>query len=359
MLIQKARIPIKDVILIGMLPNFFKKLVYRLRGYKIGKNVSIGFGSIVNAKEVEIGDNTSIGFLTIIRGKKITIGNYVSIGSISFLDTPYIEIGDGTKINEQVFVGGLQFPDSKFIVGRNCQIMQMTFINPAKSVTIGDDSGIGGHCLIFGHTSWLSIFEGYPVDFQPIEIGKSVSVAWGAFILPGTKIGDGAVIGAQSVASRTIPPRCIAVGFPARVVKKYPDFPTEVTDSQKIDFLKRIVNEMLTSFQNSGLLCSPNGNVYRVVLVREGWFGEKRKEWTLGVSYGAEEQLDALPPKMDVNVFLSLLTIPTSVRKHLDSKSIMWIDIEKKEQSDFTNDLGEEVLLFLRRYGARFFRVKT
>ena len=359
MLIEKPRLPVKDILLFGILPNFIKKMVYRLKGYKIGKNVSIGFGSIVDAKEVEIGDNTSIGFFTVIRGRKVRIGNYVTIGSTTFLDTPHIEIGDGTKINEQVFVGGLQFPDSKFVIGRNCQIMQMSFINPARSVTIGDDSGIGGHCLIFGHTSWLSIFEGYPVDFQPIDIGKSVSIAWGVFILPGSQIGDGAVIGARSVVTRVVPPRCLAVGFPARVVSKYPDFPTEVTDSQKIDFLKKIVNEMVTFFQDSSLLCSPNGNVYHVVSVRKGWSGERRKEWRLGVSYGTEGKVNGLPSETDVDVLLSLWAIPTSVRKHLGSRNIMWIDIEKKEQSSLTNDLGEEVLLFLRRYGVRFFRVEA
>ena len=225
MLIQKSRIPIKDILLIGFFPCFIKKLVHRLKGYKIGKGVSIGFGSVICAEEVTIGDHTTIGFFTVIRGKNITIGSHVSIGSTTILDTAYIEIGDGSKINEQVFIGGLQFPDSKFVLGKNCQIMQMSFINPAKSIVIGDDSGIGGHCLIFGHTTWLSEFEGYPVEFKPIEIGKSVSVAWRVFLLPGTKIGDGAVVGANSLVHRTIPPRCLAMGFPARVVSKFPDFP--------------------------------------------------------------------------------------------------------------------------------------
>ena len=112
--------------------------------------------------------------------------------------------------------------------------MQMSFINPARSIVVGDDTGIGGHCLLFGHTSWLSQFEGYPVEFDTIEIGNSVSLAWRVFILPGTKIGDGAVIGANSLVHRTIPPKCLAVGFPARVVSKYPDFPREIADEEKV-----------------------------------------------------------------------------------------------------------------------------
>ena len=117
MLLEKPRIPMRDVLLFGLLPGILKIWVYRLRGYRIGKRVSIGFGSVICADQVEVGDDTKIGFLTIIRGKQVKIGARVQIGSTTFLDTPFMEIGDGTKINEQVFVGGLQFPDSKLVVG--------------------------------------------------------------------------------------------------------------------------------------------------------------------------------------------------------------------------------------------------
>ena len=78
-----------------------------MKGYKIEKGVSIGFGSVVCADSVVIGKNSKIGFLTIIRGDTIRIGSYVEIGSMTYLDTPIQEIGDSTRINEQVFVGGL------------------------------------------------------------------------------------------------------------------------------------------------------------------------------------------------------------------------------------------------------------
>jgi hypothetical protein len=42
----------------------------------------------------------------------------------------------------------------------------------------------------------------------------------------------------------------------------------------------------------------------------------------------------------------------------MNAKRIMWIDIERKEQPLFWNDLGEEVALYLKRYGVRLFKVK-
>jgi len=40
-------------------------------------------------------------------------------------------------------------------------------------------------------------------------------------VLSGVTIGDGSVIGAGAVVTRDIPPNCIAVGVPARVVRRY------------------------------------------------------------------------------------------------------------------------------------------
>jgi hypothetical protein len=234
----------------------------------------------------------------------------------------------------------------------------MSFINPAKSITIGDDTGIGGHCLIFGHTSWLSQFEGYPVEFNPIEIGKSVSLAWRVFVLPGTKIGDGATIGANSLVYRTIPERCLAVGFPARVVSKYPEFPKEVSEEEKVNILKNIVSEMIDSFQKSGLPCGGNGSEFEIKQVRRGMLGRKDRTWRLKVEYEKRQEKEMPKDIEGPDVLLSLREIPKSVRSHLNLKKIMWIDIERKEQPLFWNDLGEEIALYLKRYGVRLFRVK-
>jgi acetyltransferase-like isoleucine patch superfamily enzyme len=349
MLVEKPRVPIRAMILYGLWPGFIKIRLYRLKGYRIGKGVSIGFGSVISGDRVEIGDHTSIGFLTIIRGKQIRLGPYVQIGSMTFLDTPHMEIGEGTKINEQVFVGGLQTPDSRFIVGRNCQIMQLSFINPASSIVIGDDSGIGGHCLIFGHSSFHSQFEGYAVDFAPIEIGNSVGLAWRVFVLPGTKIGDGAMVGANSVVSGTIPPRSMAVGFPARIVGKAPVFPKTVSDEEKVAMFQNILVDFVQHLVGSGFTCENHGENYSVQATDRGWFRGK-KTWRLqavAVKGAPTERPD---------VFLSLFEVPQKMRSLLSSQDIMWIDIAKKEQSRNSNDLGDEVSNFLRRYGVRTLR---
>ena len=356
MLITRPRIPFVDILLFGLWPSFIKTRLYRFKGYRIGKGVSIGLGSVIVGDHVELGDHTSIGFLTIIRGRNIRIGAHVQIGSTTFLDTPNLEIGEGSKINEQVFVGGLQFPDSRFTLGRNCQIMQMSFINPARSITVGDDSGIGGHCLIFGHNSFLSKFEGYTVDFEPIEIGKSVSLAWGVFVLPKSKIGDGAVIGAQSVVHGVIPPRCLAIGFPARVVSKAPDFPKEVSDQDKSEIFRDILSNMIQFFVDSGLRCTRDGEGYRFAKPSSRWWKREDGPWTLvAVEGDVRDAVLKLPNQ--IHVFLSLRAIPEDIRQDLAARRVAWIEIAQKEQSRHTNDLCDEVSSFLKRYGVRTLRV--
>lgn len=357
MLIQKPRMPIRNIVLIGFLPGFLKKFVYRIKGYKIGEKVRIGFGSVICGKDVSIGDYSNIGFLTVIRGDKITIGSHVSIGSTTILDTPYLEIGDESKINEQVFVGGLQFHNSKFVLGKNCQVQQMSFINPARSIIIGDDSAIGGDCLLFGHTSWLSCFDGYPAVFEPIEVGKNVAISWRVFLVAGAKIGDGSVIAPESLVNRTIPPKSLAAGYPARVVSKFPDFPKAVSEEQKVDMLRNIVVEMIAYFTGSGLKCVNIGDCFEITYIRNRLFGSKKKRFFLVIAYDSIPDVESLQRKDQLNVLVSLRTISEEVRKEMNARGVMWLDIEKKERPLFWNDLGDEVALFLRRYGVRFLRV--
>src|SRR6476619_1034982 len=195
MITAKPRFPIRAMIMYGWLPSFLKCMIYRLRGYRIGRRVKIGFGSVICAKEVRIADDVTVGFFSFIRGKRIQLGNRVQIGSMCFLDTPHLEIGDDSRLNEQVYVGGLQFPDSRLTVGKNCQIMQMTFINPTKYITIGDDMGIGGDsCCLVTHV---------------------------------------------------IPSKCLATGTPSRVVGQAPYFPRKLRVGDRETILRDILAEMV------------------------------------------------------------------------------------------------------------------
>ncbi|MCC6231106.1 MAG: hypothetical protein IT580_00575 [Verrucomicrobiales bacterium] len=352
MLTERSRIPIRQILTLGILPSPLKKLIYRLAGYRIGKGVRFAFGSVVTGRDVEIGDHTRFGLLCSVRGDRIRIGAHVQIGAMTLIDTPTVEIGDGTKFNEQVFVGGLQYPDARFVVGRNCLIMQMTYINPCRSIVIGDDSGVGVNSLLIGHSSWGSKFEGYPVDFEPIVIGNSVAIAWRVTVLPGTRIQDGAVIGANSLVKGTIPPRCLAVGFPARVVAREPYLPRRVSPEEKVRYLRTIVAELGEHLTAHGFPALLDGDVLRVQV--------RRRPQRLHVAYAPvpDPTTTALPDLEAGDVFLSLFALPAPCRQVLTERDVVWVDIEHKQRSDHGSDLGEEAIQYLKRYGVRLLRVR-
>lgn len=54
---------------------------------------------------------------------------------------------------------------------------------------------------------------------RPISIGKNVWIGFGACILPGVRIGEGAVVGARAVVVDDVPPFTLVAGNPARVVR--------------------------------------------------------------------------------------------------------------------------------------------
>jgi acetyltransferase-like isoleucine patch superfamily enzyme len=88
-------------------------------------------------------------------------------------------------------------------------------------ITIGDYAEIGDRCILSAHTRGsLTTRDAYPRSMDPIKIGSGVSVNPGCIITQGVEIGENSIIGIGSVVSRDISPNSLALGFPARVVKK-------------------------------------------------------------------------------------------------------------------------------------------
>jgi len=61
--------------------------------------------------------------------------------------------------------------------------------------------------------------DGYPYSKGDISVGSDVWIGYGAMVLSGVTIGDGAVVAARSVVSADVPPFAIVAGTPARVLR--------------------------------------------------------------------------------------------------------------------------------------------
>lgn len=97
------------------------------------------------------------------------------------------------------------------------------------SVVIGDNVMIGPNCSLVTIVHALDAHQRSDgvMMAKPIVIGDNVWIAANVVILPGVSIGDGAVIGAGSVVTKSIPGNVLAVGNPCKVVRG-------ITDSDKV-----------------------------------------------------------------------------------------------------------------------------
>src|SRR5437773_8599891 len=329
------------------MPSPLKVWMYRmLLGYKIGKGVRIQFGGAVVGDDVTLGDKVEIGLLAVVMGRTISIGRFSSVGTMSYVSCERITMGEDARIREQVYVGGPQLPESSFTLGSRTIVLQMAYINATKPVTIGDDTGIGGHCLIFTHGAWLNALDGYPVNYEPVTLGKSVWLPWRVFVMPGTTIGDGTVIGANSLVSGTIAPSSLAVGSPAKFMRSAPDFPRVLSDGQRAALVAQLMKEFdeFVRYHGGTVAEEPPFRVYRV----GGKSG--RLVWLRGT---------APPPDNALrrgDCVLSESALPEKVREGFRARDVHWLDLGSKTRSQGGTPLTEELALYLGRYGIRLAR---
>jgi len=156
-----------------------------------------------------VGDALHLSALPYVRGNvKITIGDdcgfgYFSVRSGRFVDEPELIIGD----------------HSGFSTG--CALI----VN--RRIRIGNHVGVAGRC-------WLSDSDGHPGDperrmrgegmalddIKELVIEDHVWIGHGSHVLKGVTIGRGAVVAAGSTVTSDVPAGALAMGVPARIVKR-------------------------------------------------------------------------------------------------------------------------------------------
>jgi len=107
-------------------------------------------------------------------------------------------------------------------LGRKVYANHNLIVLDCAGVSLGDNVYIGPNVVIST--------AGHPVDpgtrtsglefARPIVIGDNVWLGASVVVLPGVEIGNNTTIGAGSVVTRSIPPDCVAVGSPCRVVRR-------------------------------------------------------------------------------------------------------------------------------------------
>lgn len=162
----------------------------------------------------------------LLRARGYDINYSAKIGKNVFF---FQSLKDAIKINSKATIGcgvriGAGFK-GKITIGENVLVDDYSFIYAHNLIEIGSDTMIAASSYIvdFNHKyplikNLISKEEGYVS--RRIKIGSNVWIGAHVVILPGVTIGDGVIVGAGSIVTKSITSNSVAVGNPAKIIKK-------------------------------------------------------------------------------------------------------------------------------------------
>ena len=139
--------------------------------------------------------------------RSVTFGKDARIApNVSLRNGERIEIGDGTIVGERAYLWAGD-EHGRISIGKHCRLGPEVFITAS-------DYGLQPDQLIAYQER----------NERDVVIGDDVWLGARVFVGAGVEIGDGCVVSAGSVVARSLPPGSIAVGVPARIVRRREDY---------------------------------------------------------------------------------------------------------------------------------------
>lgn len=156
------------------------------------------------------------------------LGNNVKIFDLAKIINPeVIEIGDHSEIDDFTFIYG----GKRIIIGRYVHISRFVSIIGGGELFMGDYSVLADGVRILTGTD--SYYDGarmstcLPLEQRNVKVSfvhieKDAFVGTNSIVHPGVTIGEGAIIGSNSLVLKDITPWTINVGSPCRIIGKRP-----------------------------------------------------------------------------------------------------------------------------------------
>ena len=185
----------------------------RIQYYKghlrhMGENVRIGCGvRIINPQFISLGYNVMIsdGCTLIARSE----------GGIS--------LDDGATLKDRVYLD-TELEEGYIKIGKAVYIGTGCTLHGHKGLEIMDDSLLAQNITITPYSHKFDIVEDKIINqgghSRKVTIGKDSYIGMNSCVLYCADIGEGSVVGSGSVVVHTVPPYSVAVGVPAKVIRK-------------------------------------------------------------------------------------------------------------------------------------------
>ena len=116
------------------------------------------------------------------------------------------------------------------VIGKNCKVNDRVHISAHESVAIGDNVLMASNIFISdnSHGSYREnpsnpglAPDDRLVVTRPVRIGDNVWIGEGACVMPGVTIGNGCVVGANAVVTKSFPANTVLAGSPARAIRQW------------------------------------------------------------------------------------------------------------------------------------------
>lgn len=191
-------------------------LLYEVRG-NIARETLPVFGN--NPKNLRIDLPRRI-----LNPGKMFLGDDVWLGPDSFLIALWRYPASPMQHPDEVLPTQQFTP--KIVIGNRVTSTGGLQIAATREVVVEDDVLFSSNIYItdnmHGYETANKAYKYQPINkVAPVFIGRGSWIGQNVVILPGVTIGQNVIVGANSVVTRSIPPRSIAVGAPARVIKSW------------------------------------------------------------------------------------------------------------------------------------------
>lgn len=133
-----------------------------------------------------------------------------------------VSIGANVYVGHRAILKG--YYKGRMVIGDGTWIGQGCFFHSAGSIEIGSNVGIGPFVKILTSVHRDDQLElpilHHPLEFRPVIVEEGADLGTGSILLPGVRVGRGAIVGAGAVVTRDVPELAVVAGSPARVLRQ-------------------------------------------------------------------------------------------------------------------------------------------